>query len=280
MKRLTWIVWPLSLALAVIVTWFASLYVFERPRLGPQVQQRSLASQVLAESRDYLVHLPEGYETQPGKHYPVVYVLDGSSQDLHTAASAALMARIGVVPELIVVGIPNVGGPGRQRDYTPPGMRQDTDPDDLREGGGDVFLDFIERELVPAVDGEFRTTGHRTLAGNSRGGLLVVHALVSRPRLFGAFHAHSPALWRDDSAMVARLEDFLKANPTLESTLFLSLGEHENNKMKAAYQAAVQALERSAPVGLRWRAHQTAGAHHGNNAERATPLALQFSHAP
>ena len=54
MKRLTWIVWPLSLALAVVVTWFASLYVFERPRLGPQVQQRSLASQVLAESREYL----------------------------------------------------------------------------------------------------------------------------------------------------------------------------------------------------------------------------------
>lgn len=280
MKPWTWFAWPLTLGVAVVLTWFASLYVFEQPRLDPRVQQRTLSSAVLGETRAYLVHLPEGYADQPDQRYPVIYVLDGSSQDLHTAASAALMARIGVLPGMIVVGIPNVSGPGRQRDYTPPGMRQDLDEDDTRLGGGDRFLDFIETELVPAVEGEFRTNGRRELAGHSRGGLLVMHAFVSRPGQFAAFHAHSPALWRDDQAMVERLQAALAAGPGAPARLFLSLGEHENPRMAAAYEAAVAVLSDSAPPGLRWRAYRTPGADHGNNGERATPVGLQWSNAP
>lgn len=280
MKTWIWIAWPLTLGLAVVVTWFASLYVFEQPRLEARVRQRSLSSTVLDEARTYLVHLPDGYDAEPDRRYPVIYVLDGSSQDLHTAASAALMARIGVLPEMIVVGIPNVSGAGRQRDYTPPGMRQDLDEDDPRLGGGDPFLDFIERELIPAVDAEFRTTGRRELAGHSRGGLLVMHAFISRPGLFAALHAHSPALWRDDQAMVARLEAALAAAPAGRPQLFLSLGEHENEKMAAAFQATVDVLTRDAPPGLRWRAYRTPGAGHGNNGEWATPVGLQWSNPP
>jgi enterochelin esterase-like enzyme len=69
----------------------------------------------LEEMRDYLVHLPNSYGHSPNQRYPVIYVLDGSSQNVHTAASAALMARIGVTKEFIVVGIPKVDGNGRQR---------------------------------------------------------------------------------------------------------------------------------------------------------------------
>lgn len=272
--------WPLVLVLAIVATWFTSLYVFERPRLDPGVQQRHLASQVLGERRDYLVHLPESYARQPDRRYPVLYVLDGSSQDLHTAASAALLARVGVMPELIVVGIPNVSGEGRQRDYTPPGMRQDTDPDDTRLGQGGQFLDFLERELVPEVERRFRANGTRGLAGHSRGALLVVHAFIDRPGLFTTLHAHSPALWRDEAAIVAKLEAALQAAPGPTPSLFLSLGEHENDKMRAAFEAAVQALERSAPTSLRWRAYRSAGAGHGENPVRATPVALHWTYAP
>ena len=278
MKKTTWALWALSLVIATTATWLGSLYLHERPRLGPNVQPRSLHSNVLGEAREYLVHLPEDYERQPDARYPVVYVLDGSSQDLHTAASAALMARIGVLPGTLVVGIPNVDGPGRQRDYTPPGMRQDLDADDAREGEGDRFLDFIERELVPAVDREFRTSGRRELAGHSRGGLLVVHALVARPGLFDAHYAHSPALWRDDAEMVARLERFLAGEPPPRGTLFLSLGTEENEKMRAAFDAAVAALEQHAPGGMRWRAYLAPGGTHGSTPELAMPVALQWVH--
>lgn len=273
--------WCVSMAVTATVAWFGSLYVSERPWFAEDVRQQSMHSKVLDERRDYLVHLPETYAAaQSSKRHPVIYVLDGSSQDLHTAASAALMARIGVVEEAIVVGIPNIGGSGRQRDYTPPGMRQDTDPQVTAMGEADRFLEFLEHELIPAVERQYRTTDNRTLAGNSRGGLFVVYALTARPGLFDAYVANSPALWRDGGAMVQGLDRHLRSGNTPTGRLFLSLGSEENQKMRAAFDRTVALLDRGTPKDLCWRAVIVPGAGHQDNAEKATPLALQWLGTP
>lgn len=274
-----WIVAALSLTviLTAVITWFASLYVFERPVFDESVEQKTMLSDSLGEQRQYLVHLPESYKRTPKMRYPVIYVLDGSSQDVHTAASAALMARIGVTPEVIVVGIPNISGKGRQRDYTPPGMQQDLDDKDSPEGRADEFLAFVRDELIPEIDKSYRTSSTRILAGNSRGGLFVVYALTADPSLFNAYFANSPALWRDDSEIVSRLDRFLLEQPSLKSSLFLSLGSDENEKMRDAFQRTVTALTIRAPSTLRWRSQITPGANHGNNAELATPTALRWA---
>lgn len=267
--------WCISTAAIAAVAWFGSLYVSERPRFAEQVRQQSMHSTVLEERREYLVHLPESYAAQPARRYRVIYVLDGSSQDLHTFASAALMARIGVIDEVIVVGIPNVGGAGRQRDYTPPGMRQDTDPNVAAMGEADRFLAFLEQELIPTVEQQFRTSSVRTLAGNSRGGLFVVYAMTARPGLFDAYVANSPALWRDGGAMVRRLGDHLRSGSPNPGKLFISLGSEENDKMRSAFESAAAVLKRDAK-DLCWRAVVVPGAGHQDNAEKATPLALQW----
>lgn len=280
MKRCLAVALPLAVASTALITWFSALYVFERPVFDESVEQKTISSATLGEQRDYLVHLPESYGREPGRLYPVIYVLDGSSQDLHTAASAALLARIGVTPEYIVVGIPNVDGKGRQRDYTPPGMRQDIDVDDGPGGRADAFLAFLRGELIPEIERSYRATSSRFLAGNSRGGLFVVYALTAEPALFETYLANSPAMWRDDDEMVDRLEQFLRESPSIESALFLSLGERENDKMKGAFERTVAALRSHAPATLRWRAQLTPGAVHRNNANRATPVALRWAHEP
>lgn len=271
--------WPLSIVVSVALTWFATLFVLDQSPSGDGVQQASLYSRLLREDRDYFVHLPEDYEGHPLRRYPVIYVLDGYSQSLHTATSAVVLSRIGAFPEAIVVGIPNKGNEGRQRDYTPPGMLQDAEVRGSPEGAADAFLGFLRQELIPAIEGKFRASGVRILAGKSRGGLFAVYALTAEPKLFTAFHAHSPALWRDDGAILETLDAFLRANPALDGNLFLSLGARENAKMTRAFNGAVKILNTNAPHGLQWRAVVTEGATHDNNAERSTPLALQWTAA-
>lgn len=277
MKKWLFIALPLTIALAVVITWFTSLYLFERPIFDESVEQKSMLSTSLGEQREYLIHLPKSYKSKPNQHYPVIYVLDGSSQDMHTAASAALMANIGVMPEVIVVGIPNIDGKGRQRDYTPPGMRKDIDDKDSPEGGADKFLAFIRKELVPEIDKRYRTTPSRMLAGNSRGGLFVIYALAEEPMLFNTYVANSPALWRDDDEMVRRFDRFMKEDGTIKLSLFLSLGSDENDKMKGAFERMITALQQHAPSTLRWHSQLTTGGTHGNNAELATPIALRWA---
>ncbi|OGT59674.1 MAG: hypothetical protein A3E01_04210 [Gammaproteobacteria bacterium RIFCSPHIGHO2_12_FULL_63_22] len=272
-----WLRWPLSLLALVALAWLAAMAVLDQVPPDDGVLQESLYSRLLDEDRDYFVHLPENYEGHPFRRYPVIYVLDGYSQSLHTAATAAVLSRVGAFPEAIVVGIANKGNTGRQRDYTPPGMLQDAEARDGAEGAADVFLGFLRRELIPAIDRKFRTSGVRILAGNSRGGLFAVYALTADSKLFTAFHAHSPALWRDDGAMLETLESFLRANPALESNLFMSLGARENPKMTKAFNGAVAILKLNEPQALQWRAVLTEGATHDDNAERSTPLALQWT---
>lgn len=268
----------LALVFVAFASWLATAYWFGREVPDPSVQERSLQSTRLGEARRYRIRLPESYARTPDERYPVIYVLDGASQDVHTAASAALMARIGAMPEAIVVGIPNTSGEGRNRDYTPPGMRQDAEQANSPSGQADRFLAFLQGELIPQVERDFRTSDERMLVGNSRGGLFVVYALTAEPGLFGAYIANSPALWRDDAAMVHRLDTFLRSHRGLHATLFLSLGGAENPKMTYAYRQAIAMLQREAPAGLRWKAYSTPGATHADNAQKATPLALQWAY--
>lgn len=266
----------LTAVLSSFVTFAVNDYLAHEPELGENVELKTLFSDSLGENREFLVHLPESYSRKPNRRYPVMYVLDGSSEDIHTAASAALMARIGVIPELLVVGIPNVSGEGRQRDYTPPGMRQDIDEAKSPEGKADRFLAFLKGELIPHVESAYRTGEPRMLAGNSRGGLFVVYSLIADPTLFAARFAHSPALWRDEDALVVQLEKFLSSKPDLDGFLYLSLGGEENEKMTKTFKRTVAVLEAQAPPFLKWHADFTPGANHGTNAELATPVGLKL----
>ena len=260
---------------SVTGTGLASGWYFGQETLPEGAVHSTMQSSVLGETRELIVHPPENYADQPERRYPVIYVLDGSSQDTHTASSAALMARIGLMPQVIVVGLPNVSGEGRQRDYTPPFMRQDLDEEGSAMGRGDRFIAFLKTEIIPEIDRRYRTTSPRMLAGHSRGGLLVAYSLMHEPDLFQARFAHSPALFRDDAIMAKRLEEYFARGPTSSSFFYMSMGGKEVPHMLAAFERVRDVLAAKAPPGLRWQADRTPGADHGHNGEWATPVGFR-----
>lgn len=234
----------------------------------------SYHSTILGEDREFYVHLPQGYEQDAATRYPVIYVLDGTSQSEHTAASAALLARIGVMPSVIVIGVPSVDGDTRNRDYTPPDMRLDTDKTGGPHGEADRFLESLETELVPLVEQTYRTMRPRVLAGWSRGGLFAVYAALTAPGLFDAHLANSPALWREDDRIVHQVEAGLRADTLAPTLLYLSLGDGENPKMTASFTHMREVLARDAGPGIRWRADLSAGGTHQSNPRLSTPVGL------
>src|SRR5688500_7699081 len=66
----------------------------------------SIHSDILNEDRELTIRLPRNYK--PDTKYPVMYVLDGGSQDARMANTAEILAAAGYAPEVIVVGIPNM----------------------------------------------------------------------------------------------------------------------------------------------------------------------------
>jgi enterochelin esterase-like enzyme len=105
-----------------------------------------IESAILGESRRINVAFPSSYlRSAPARKYPVIVVLDGEASLPAAAAVTEELAQNGQIPEAIVVAVENTN---RLRDLTPPGLS--VSGSGMSEGG-DRFLDFIERELLPAA---------------------------------------------------------------------------------------------------------------------------------
>ncbi len=73
----------------------------------------------------------------------------------------------------------------------------------LPSGGADAFLDLLRDGMRPAVAAQAPLdTARQTLWGHSYGGLLVLHALFTRPGEFARYAAASPSLWWRDGAIL------------------------------------------------------------------------------
>jgi predicted alpha/beta superfamily hydrolase len=178
--------------------------------------QYKINSQILGEERTVLVRVPANYARGTDEKYPVVYMLDAH------APQNAMMAGIidqqvwgGMMPDMIIVGIQNTN---RGRDLTP------TKTERAGSGGGDKFLDFLEKEVIPLVEKNYRTQPFRVFAGHSLGGLTAVYAFVSRPELFNAYIAASPVLHWDNDFVIKRAEEVFRQNKDWKKTMFIGLG--------------------------------------------------------
>lgn len=186
-----------------------------------------MTSKALGEQRTILVSTPRGYENGNGR-FPVLYLTDGDAHLLHTRGTVDFLARNGLMPDLIVVGVTNTD---RTRDLTPTRAfrRQADGGTELVQssGGAEKFLDFFEKELIPYVEATYRTEPFRLFAGHSLGGLFALTAFVERPGLFHATIAVSPSLNWDDDVILGRISKFLEGRKELRHTLFLTMADEE-----------------------------------------------------
>jgi predicted alpha/beta superfamily hydrolase len=237
---------------------------------GGGITKLTIKSNVMGEDRAILVRTPAGYDVNKLK-YPVLYMTDGDAHMAHTASTIEFLARNGRMSELIVVGIPNTD---RTRDLTPTKAVGPNAAQFPTAGGADKFLKFIETELIPEIEKNYRVQPYRILAGHSFGGLFAVHALITRPELFNSYVAVSPSLQWSDEATLRRAEEFLKERKELNATLFTSLG-NEPGDIGNAFVLFKQALAKAQIKGFEWEAQQFPDEDHGSVALRSHYLGLR-----
>ena len=240
---------------------------------GDNVVRTSIHSTILSEDRRVIIHLPRNYSKDTAQKYPVMYVLDGTSQDQHTADKIAVLSDAALIPSAIVVGLPNTRG-NRERDQTPPYMRRNVDDEKSPYGAGDKFLLFIEKELIPSIDRNYRTSGYKTLSGNSRGGLFVLYSLMEKPDLFQARFCYSTPVWRFENLMVNKTSEFLLSSSGLSGFLYMSVGEKETDQMIGGFAKMVDVLRHNRKKKFRWAADYTPYAVHQDNALISTSKGL------
>jgi CubicO group peptidase (beta-lactamase class C family)/predicted alpha/beta superfamily hydrolase len=194
-------------------------------------------SNVLGNDRAVFVYLPPGYDADPGRCYPVLYLHDGQNLFDEAAAggpewrvdeTAQALIAARVIEPLIIVGIANAGE-YRMDEYTPT-----LDPRLSAGGKADLYGRMLVEELKPFIDRTYRTLPDRTntgLGGSSLGGLVSVHLGLKYPDTFGKLALLSTSVGWDDRAILRRV-DGLPAKPPLR--IWLDVGAAEGATVKAA----------------------------------------------
>jgi predicted alpha/beta superfamily hydrolase len=147
------------------------------------------------------VNLPNDYNEQPSKKYPVVYLLDANLYFDIVATTLNKYSDVGLAPSVILVGIGYKDFPTMDSLRN----RDDTYPTAIPEyemsvsGGADKFLSFINNELVPKIDKEYKVdTSKRVLMGHSLGGYFTTYAflqnLMGKVSDFNSYIAASPSI--------------------------------------------------------------------------------------
>ncbi len=266
----------LALGLLISITSIISIilhdYFTGDPTYPQSAIQTKLYSNILGQERELIIHLPKNYAST--KKYPIMYVLDGSSQSIHIANKFDILSSVGYTPETIIVGIPNMSEENRQRNLTPPYIRMDIGKKDSPLGEADKFLSFMESELFPFIENTYSASPMRLFSGYSRGGLLVMYSLLYKPDLFQARFCYSSPFWREDAILVSKVSDFLSSKDTLSTFLYMSVGEKETENMKNGFDRMTRTLKEKAPNGLIWYSHYTKNADHQDNAELSATIGI------
>lgn len=214
-----------------IVLLFISMHVFAQTKTTITIGSLdSVYSNILHEQRKIWVSMPD--TTSPDgrfypQRYPVVYLLDGDENSF--AEVAVLLKQMGGgsgntgFPATILVGIPNTD---RNRDLTPTKDEHTPTLDSYsasRTGGGENFISFMEKELMPHLDSSYPTAPYRVLIGHSFGGLMAMHILINHTQLFNAYLASDPSMFWGNQLLLKQAGQALRQNRFIGRSLFLAM---------------------------------------------------------
>jgi S-formylglutathione hydrolase FrmB len=166
--------------------------------LAGQLEEHVIVSELLRDNplgdpheRPLWVYLPPGYDDDPDRRYPAVYVIQGYAGHLtmwrnrvpfrqpFPETADAVFARAQAPPALVVYVDAWTSYGGSQFVDSP---------------GTGRYHSYLCDEVVPWVDGRYRTLAepaHRAIMGKSSGGFGAMITPMLRPDLFGALATHA-----------------------------------------------------------------------------------------
>jgi hypothetical protein len=166
--------------------------------LAGRIDERVISSELLrgnplgdSYERPVLVYLPPGYDDDPERRYPAVYVIQGytgnvamwrnrSAYRVPFPEAADAVFAAGDAPPAIVVYVDAWSKYGGSQFVDSPGTGR--------------YHSYLCDEVVPWVDARYRTlpeAAHRAIMGKSSGGFGAMITPMLRPDLFGALATHA-----------------------------------------------------------------------------------------
>lgn len=204
--------------------------------------EQTIPSKILGKERKVWIHIPNsngGNNIKDRGNYPVIYLLDGSENFNTVVSITEHMTESNLCPPMIVVGIlhsDRVSELTIGTDKELPGV----------VGGGEKFMSFVEKELIPYIDATYPTTTYKAFIGHSLGGLTVMNTFVHKPNLFNSYVSLDGSLWWDNKKIVKEAKTILPTQNYKGKTLFMAMA----NRLEKGVDTLSVQKDTSRPTGL------------------------------
>ena len=149
-----------------------------------QTITKSLESFSMNSSREIKIRLPKSYKKKTEKRYPLILTLDGDYLFDPLVGNVKYFSYWDDMPECIVVGIKQLQT--RRED-----CRYDTNSQ-LPEYEGKKFYDFIEGELIPHLEENYRLAKFKIIMGHDYTSNFINYFMMKSAPLFQAYINLSP----------------------------------------------------------------------------------------
>lgn len=173
-----------------------------------RMEEFDFESRLLGNRRRIYVYLPPSYDAERTRRFPTLWVHDGGEY-LHRGRLPTVLDNLiygGEIGPLIAIMVDPVM---RGREYR----------------ANEEYASFFESELLPHVEGRYRTQAQREargVMGASLGGLSAFYVALSRPHLFSRVGGQSSALHLEEAKIAALLTRF-----SAPATFYLDVGKYE-----------------------------------------------------
>jgi predicted alpha/beta superfamily hydrolase len=236
---------------------------------------RSLYSAETGRDYELYVHLPSDYAKEPGKKYPVLYVLDGQWDFKLMDSVLGGLVYDKFVPQMMIVGITYAGDDPdyntlRAMDLTP------TVTKDVKgSGDGPKFYAFLKNGVIPFIEKEYQAdASQRVLMGSSYAGLFTLTSMLTDPGMFYGYVSLSPAVSYDGKQVFQQEAEYAKTHKELPVRLFLSTGSDEG--LAGPDKDFEKQLESRGYKGLKNEFRVIEGERHASNKPEAYNRGLRF----
>ena len=182
-------------------------------------------------TRRVYLYLPDSYEKEPTKRYPVMYMFDGHNVFFDSDATYGKSWGMNKYmqtskKQLIIVAVEcNHEGNCRLQEYAPVNFENATLG--KIKGKGRSYMQWLVGTLKPFIDANYRTLPDRNntiICGSSMGGLMALYGACVYNHIFQRAACLSPSIWVDPGKM---LELVARAHIRNDTCIYMDYGSEE-----------------------------------------------------
>ncbi|WP_196896000.1 alpha/beta hydrolase [Aureivirga marina] len=199
---------------------FTLIILFSSLVYSQNIIEKNIESYELNTTRKIQIYIPDSYQQDTLRSYPLAVILDGNLLFDTYVGNARLFSKSDKAPEQIIVGINQDNPTQRQIDCSYEASNN------LPTSDGDNFYRFIRGELLDYMELNYRVSPFKTIVGNKLTGNFLNYFLIEDTPGFNAFICINPDFAPEIAGYLSAKGQKIKE----ETFYYLATGDYDSKK--------------------------------------------------